>query len=127
MGLRSPSFSSPNDPARSSERTGPVELPAERPILSRWSFLTSYAHVLVLLSQYPSIVLREVATQVGITERAVQRIIHELEHEGFIKREKVGRQNHYQVIGDKNLRHPLEEHCTVEDLLYLIGRRKALS
>ena len=85
----------------------------------QWTFLTNHAHVLVLLSQHPSLVLREVALQVGITERAVQRIIADLEAEGIIEREKVGRQNRYRIKADRPLRHPIEAHRTISDLLAL--------
>ena len=57
----------------------------------RWTFLTNHAHVLVVLHADPKKVLREVAIEVGITERAVQRIIQDLEDSGFIQRERVGR------------------------------------
>lgn len=66
-------------------------------------------------------VLREVALQVGITERAVQRIIADLEEGGVIRREKVGRQNHYAIIGDRPLRHPIEAHRSINDLLELLA------
>ncbi|MEZ6077839.1 MAG: hypothetical protein R3C56_19845 [Pirellulaceae bacterium] len=52
--------------------------------------------------------LREVALQVGITERGVQRIVQDLEDGGFIRREKIGRKNHYQVLTEQSLRHPLK-------------------
>src|SRR6478609_9580697 len=86
----------------------------------RWTFLTNHAHVLLLLARHPSMVLREVATHVKITERAVQRIIADLEDEGFIEREKVGRQNHYRIIRERKLRHPIEQHRTIGDLLRII-------
>lgn len=60
---------------------------------TRWTFLTNHAHVLAVLYSDPQIVLRQVAIAVGITERAVQRIVQDLEEGGFIQREKVGRQN----------------------------------
>lgn len=88
--------------------------------LHRWTFLTNHAHVLAVLHSDPDAVLRNVAATVGITERAVQRIIQELEEGGFIEREKVGRQNHYRVFVDKPLRHPIEAHRTIGDLLNLI-------
>jgi len=88
---------------------------------SRWTFLTNHSHVLVLLHADPEIVLREVAVQVGITERAVQRIIHDLEAGGFIERERVGRQNRYRVLVDQPLRHPIEAHLQIGDLLALIS------
>lgn len=87
---------------------------------NRWTFLTNHAHVLILLSQDPSMVLRGVALQIGITERAVQRIIADLEEGGFLERERVGRQNHYRILVDKPLRHPIESHRNIGDLLALI-------
>ena len=87
----------------------------------RWTFLTNHSHVLVLLHAEPDLVLREVALRVGITERAVQRIIQDLETGGFIERERVGRRNHYRVLADKPLRHPIEAHRKIGDLLALIA------
>lgn len=87
---------------------------------NRWTFLTNHAHVLVALHVEPESVLREVALRVGITERAVQRIIQDLEEEGFIRREKVGRKNKYEVLTGESLRHPLEAHRNIGDLLRLI-------
>ncbi|EMI15872.1 hypothetical protein RMSM_07215 [Rhodopirellula maiorica SM1] len=77
--------------------------------------------MLIVLHSDPDMVLREVALRVGITERGVQRIVQDLEDEGFIRREKVGRKNHYQVMTDESLRHSLEAHCTIGDLLKLIS------
>ena len=85
-----------------------------------WTFLTNHSHVLILLHSSPEIVLREVAARVGITERAVQRIIHDLESEGFIERERVGRRNRYKVQVNEPLRHPIESHRKIGDLLGLI-------
>jgi predicted transcriptional regulator len=87
----------------------------------RWTFLTNHAHVLIVLRAQPEMVLREVAHQVGITERAVQRIIQDLETAGFIRRQKIGRQNQYEVLADQPLRHPIEAHRTIGDLLRLIN------
>jgi predicted transcriptional regulator len=77
--------------------------------------------VLVLLSRNPSLVLRQVALHVGITERAVQRIIADFEACGIIDREKIGRQNHYRIRTDQPLRHPNESHRTIGELLALLG------
>jgi DNA-binding MarR family transcriptional regulator len=82
--------------------------------------LTNHAHVLLLLARNPSMVLREVALLVRITERAVQRIIADLEDGGFIEREKVGRQNHYRIMRERKLRHAVEGHRTIGDLLRII-------
>ncbi|MEQ8210527.1 MAG: MarR family transcriptional regulator [Lacipirellulaceae bacterium] len=85
-----------------------------------WTFLTNHAHVLIALNAQPDLVLREVARLVGITERAVQRIVQDLEEEGFLRREKIGRKNHYEVVTDEPLRHPIESHRQIGDLLKLI-------
>jgi len=86
----------------------------------QWTFLTNHSHVLILLAHNSSIVLRKVAEMVGITERAVQRIIADLVDDGCIERQKVGRQNHYRIIRERNLRHAVECHRTVGDLLRII-------
>ncbi|MBX3423967.1 MAG: MarR family transcriptional regulator [Pirellulaceae bacterium] len=98
-----------------------TESPASVETASRWTFLTNHAHVLIALSANPDLVLRQVALRVGITERGVQRIVQDLEDEGFIRREKVGRKNHYQVLREQPLRHPIEAHRTIGDLLKLIN------
>ena len=103
-------------PRKTVPKTGP---PSEGK--HRWTFLTNHSHVLILLYAQPGLVLREIAGRVGITERAVQQIIHDLEDAGFVERERVGRQNHYQVRTDLPLRHPIEAHCQIADLLSLIA------
>lgn len=105
-------------PQQAPPQAGPEQAPVASP--SRWTFLTNHAHVLIVLHASPDSVLREVAGRVGITERAVQRIVQDLEEEGFIHRQKVGRKNRYEVVTDKPLRHPLEAHCDIGDLLRLI-------
>jgi DNA-binding MarR family transcriptional regulator len=87
-----------------------------------WTFLTNHAHVLAVLHTNPEKVLREVATEVGITERAVQKIINNLEEGGFIERERVGRKNRYRILIDQSLRHPIESHRKIGDLLKLISK-----
>jgi predicted transcriptional regulator len=88
---------------------------------TRWTFLTNHTHVLVLLARNPSSVLREVAVHVGITERAVQRIIADLESGGIIEREKIGRQNRYRIRTDRPLRHANESRRTIGELLALFS------
>ncbi len=99
-----------------------VTAPAQPdPAAHRWTFLTNHAHVLIILDRDPDIVLRQVASLVGITERAVQRIIHDLEEGGFIERKKVGRQNRYHVKREEPLRRPVESHRLIGDLLDLMS------
>lgn len=85
-----------------------------------WTFLSNHAHVLICLAATPDLVLREVAGRVGITERAVQRIVADLEHEGLVTRKRVGRCNRYRMHLDQPLRHPLEAHRSVRELIELV-------
>lgn len=89
---------------------------------AHWTFLTNHTHVLVLLARNPLAVLREVALEVGITERAVQRIVADLERGGFIQKERVGRQNQYRIDPQRKLRHPIESHRAIGDLLELANQ-----
>ncbi len=88
-----------------------------------WTFLTNHAHVLILLSREGALVMREVAQRVGITERAVQRIIRDLEVGDYLQRDRVGRRNTYRINPRKALRHPIENHRTIGDLLALVDPR----
>ncbi len=85
-----------------------------------WTFFSNHSHVFFLLALEKDLVLREVAQKVGITERAVQGIVADLEAEGFITREKVGRNNVYKPKLSKKLRHPIESHLSLEDLINLL-------
>ncbi|CCQ89695.1 putative Transcriptional regulator [Nitrospina gracilis 3/211] len=87
-----------------------------------WTFLTNHAHVLLCLAKNPSERIRDIAVEVGITERAVQRIIGELEADGYLKHHRDGRRNVYQVFSHKPLRHAIEKHREVHDLIRLINK-----
>lgn len=90
-----------------------------------WTFLTNHTHVLVCLSRDPSMTMRQVAEEVGVTERAVQRIVGELEEEGYLARHREGRRNVYSLHLDRPLRHPLESGTVVEALLDAVSARTA--
>ncbi len=86
-----------------------------------WTFLTNHSHVLICLARDPFLRQRDVAVTVGITERAVQRIVADLEEAGIITRTRDGRRNHYEVHRSLALRHPVEAGCTVGDLLTMVS------
>ena len=68
-----------------------------------WTFITNHGATLAYIGQHPQVTARDIALQLGITERTVLRIISDLEQAGYLQRERVGRENHYQV----NLKQPL--------------------
>lgn len=86
-----------------------------------WTFLTNYGHVLVCITRDPGIRGRDIAARVGITERAAQAIVADLVAEGYVKRTRVGRRNHYEINKDRPLRHPVEQSHSVGELLNLVA------
>lgn len=82
-----------------------------------WTFLTNHAHVLLAIAATPDLRLKEIADRVDITERTASQIVNDLEAIGCIERQKRGRRNHYVVRAQHPLRHPLEEHHQIADLI----------
>ena len=87
-----------------------------------WTFLTNHSHTLLCIAEDPDIKLQDIATRVGITLRAAQRIVKELEDAGYLSHEKVGRRNRYEVHAALPLRHPLEEHLEIGALLRVLAK-----
>ncbi len=85
-----------------------------------WTFLSNHGHVLVCLFLDPNARLRDVAERVGITERAVQQIVADLETAGYLVKTKTGRRNRYRVRRTGRFRHPLERQVTVGGFLDLL-------
>ena len=86
-----------------------------------WSFLTNHAHVLLCIARDPHSRARDIADQIGITERAAQRILADLIAEGYAKRTKVGRRNHYKINPRGHLRHPVLRNLPIGPLLQVLN------
>jgi len=82
-----------------------------------WTFLTNHAHVLIVITEDPDVRVRDIAEQVGITERAAQTILADLEGAGYLERHRVGRRNRYSVHSKRPLRHPMEAGRRFDELL----------
>lgn len=88
-----------------------------------WTFLTNHAHVLLAIDADPDLRLRDIAGRVGITERAAQRIVTELEDSGYLTVRREGRRNFYRIQRTRPLRHPAEEHHRIGELLDVLAHR----
>ncbi|MFI9551740.1 helix-turn-helix transcriptional regulator [Nonomuraea endophytica] len=86
---------------------------------SSWTFLTHHARVLLEIARDPEARLREIAFTIGITERAVQGIVTDLEQAGYLTRDRVGRRNRYELNLDQGFRYPTEAHAPVRALIEL--------
>ncbi len=86
-----------------------------------WTFLTNHSHVLICLARDPELRLRDLAEQVGITERAVQGIVKDLVAAGCLTRHREGRRNRYDIVSDRPMRHRVERQHVVGDLLAVMA------
>lgn len=103
-------------------------MPAAKPVPAEasWTFLTNHAHVLLSIADDPEARMRDLALRVGITERAVQRILADLAAAGYLSVEREGRRNRYRVNDRLALRHPVESHCKVAGLIaFVLGNERA--
>jgi len=51
---------------------------------SGWTFLTSHARVLAAIAEDQTTRIRDIAARCRLTERAVQKIISDLESDGYL-------------------------------------------
>lgn len=101
--------------------------PASLPPAGGWTFLTNHAHVLFVLAEDPLARHRDVAARVGVTERAVVRLVRDLVEAGYLSATREGRRNRYAVRAARPLRHPIERHRTAQDLIDLVLDGRPLS
>lgn len=88
--------------------------------VTHWTFLTNHAQVLLCIARNDRLTVREIAAAVGITERAVQRILDDLEEAGYLSRFRDGRKNRYEIHPEVPMRHPAQQGHAVHDLLALL-------
>jgi len=91
--------------------------------MSNWTLFSNHGHVLVCLARDSEARLRDVAASVGITERAVQKIVRDLQDGGMVSVTKNGRRNSYRIHKKQTLRHDLEANCTLGNLVKLVNKR----
>jgi winged helix-turn-helix DNA-binding protein len=74
---------------------------------SDWLFLSNHGNVLLCIARDPRIRISEISDQVGIGERAAQKIVADLVADGYVVRTREGRRNRYEINPRAHLRHPL--------------------
>ena len=88
--------------------------------MTNWTFLTNHSQVLLCIAQNPRLTAKEIAGTVGITERAVQRLLDDLDEGGYITRSREGRKNVYEIHPERPMRHPAQQGRAIRDLLDLL-------
>lgn len=87
----------------------------------QWTFLTNHGMVLAHLARNPRATTRQIAREAGVTERAIQKVILDLESDGYIIRSKLGRGNSYTIHSELPMLHPMERYHAVGSLLEALG------
>ena len=86
-----------------------------------WTFITDHGRILVYLAKHQHATAREIAEEASLSERGVQKIIHDLVAEGYIEPERQGRGNAYHLHPELPMRHCLEREHAVGELLGAMG------
>jgi predicted ArsR family transcriptional regulator len=82
-----------------------------------WRFVTNHTQVLLCIARDPDARLRDIAETVGITERAVQRIVADLVESGYVRRQRFGRRSRYSLNRGLKMRHPSQFEHEIGELL----------
>lgn len=91
---------------------------------TKWTFVTNHALVLSFLAKNPRTTALELSTAIGITERAIRRIIADLNNEGYIKKRKEGRRTRYSINHRQTLRHEIHQDVVIGDFLESLGWKR---
>jgi len=86
-----------------------------------WTFFSNHGHVMIFLSGHPDARVRDIAHAVGITERATSAILRDLENADFVTVTREGRRNHYRIHPERTMRHPMESHRAIGEVLNVFG------
>ena len=92
--------------------------------MKNWNFITNHGLVLLYISRNQQCTMREIATAIGVTERSVQRLLKDLEVEGYVTWQGTGKGNIYRMNHTRPLRHELTKDSVVRDLLSLLEHAK---
>jgi DNA-binding transcriptional regulator YhcF (GntR family) len=89
--------------------------------MKKWNFITNYGLVLLYISHNPQCTMRDMAHALGVTERSIQRVLEDLEAEGYVTWQRTGKGNIYEINNTRGLKHELTKNMVVADLLDLLG------
>jgi len=89
-----------------------------------WKFVTNHALVLCQIAQQPRVTVRELSLTIGITERAIHKIITDLEADGYVTKIREGRRLKYRINPNLSLRDEMLQDKAVGDFLEVLGWRR---
>ena len=88
--------------------------------MTQWSFLTNHARALLCIARDPGLRLRDMAEELGITERRAFAIVSDLADAGYVLKERDGRRNRYSIQAHMPLPDATGRDRTVGEVLRLL-------
>jgi IclR helix-turn-helix domain len=88
--------------------------------MANWGFLTKHGRALVCIAHDPGVRLRDIATELDVTERSAYGIVNDLAEAGYVVKDKDGRRNRYQVQAHLPLREAIGRELTIGQVLELL-------
>jgi DNA-binding IclR family transcriptional regulator len=90
-----------------------------------WGFLTNHGQVLLCIARDPEARLRDIAAELGITERTAYGIVADLTDAGYVVKSKEGRRNRYEVQSHLPLRDAVTRERTIGEMLRVLVKPPA--
>src|SRR6185369_2818058 len=94
----------------------PEAVPSDK----KWSLLTTHALVLLCIARNPDTRVREIAQDVGISERGAHQIVADLVDGGYVRRARVGRRNRYAIDERSAIKQAPIRHRKVVSIVALL-------
>ena len=88
--------------------------------MAEWSFLTNHARALVCIAHDPGVRLRDIADELGVTERTAFGIVTDLTEAGYVVKDKDGRRNRYRIQDHLPLPEAVGRERTIGEVLGLL-------
>jgi E2F/DP family winged-helix DNA-binding domain len=66
-------------------------------LAANWTFLSNHGRALLCITRDPTTRLRDIASDLGITERRAYDIVNDLSAAGYVRKLREGRRNRYEV------------------------------
>jgi Winged helix-turn-helix DNA-binding len=68
--------------------------------MTQWTLLSNHGRVILCIARDPEVRLRDIAAEVGVTERSAFAMVSDLADDGYIVKEREGRRNRYEIQPD---------------------------
>ena len=91
--------------------------------MPRWTFLSNHGRALLCISHAPETRLRDIAAELGVTERSAYAIVNDLADGGYITKERDGRRNRYEIRHDLRLPETPDREVAIGEVLRALGGR----